>query len=98
MAEARGRAAWEQTSSILALVANVNRDPKKSRAFKPQDFSPYKAVKLPQAEAADLTMLLELFTGAGKGKRKPKSANKRGTTDTTLRSTGTSLRSTSEHG
>ena len=96
MAEARGRAAWEQTSSILALVANVNRDPKKSRAFKPQDFSPYRAVKPPQAKTSDLTMLRELF--AGKGKRKTKSANKRGTTDTTLRSTGTSLRSTSEHG
>jgi len=41
MAEARGRAAWAHTSSIMALVANVNRDPKKTRAFRPSDFNPY---------------------------------------------------------
>jgi len=30
-------------SSLLALVANVNRDPKKTRAFRPADFNPYEA-------------------------------------------------------
>jgi len=25
----------------MALIANVNRDPKKTRAFKPSDFNPY---------------------------------------------------------
>jgi len=30
-------------SSLLALIANVNRDPKKTRAFKPADFNPYEA-------------------------------------------------------
>jgi len=28
-------------SSLMALVANVNRDPKKHRAFRPRDFNPY---------------------------------------------------------
>ena len=41
MAEARGRWSWAQVSSVLSLVANVNRDPKKHRAFKPRDFNPY---------------------------------------------------------
>lgn len=41
MAEARGRDQWAHTSTVLALVANVNRDAKKSRAFKPGDFNPY---------------------------------------------------------
>ncbi len=25
----------------MALIANVNRDPKKGRPFKPEDFNPY---------------------------------------------------------
>jgi len=33
MAEARGRESWAHTSAILALIANVNRDPKKTRPF-----------------------------------------------------------------
>lgn len=41
MAEARGRAMWAHTSSILALIANVNRDPKKRGPFTAADFDPY---------------------------------------------------------
>jgi hypothetical protein len=44
MAEARGRDNWAHTSAILALIANVNRDPKKGRPFKPADFDPYAAL------------------------------------------------------
>ncbi len=40
MAEAKSKDSWSHTSSILALIANVNRDPKKSRTFKPDDFNP----------------------------------------------------------
>ena len=42
MAQARQRSAWERTSWLLALIANVNRDPKRQpRAFRPADFDPY---------------------------------------------------------
>ena len=41
MAEARRKDAWDRTSTVLALIANVNRDPKKTRAFRPKDFNPY---------------------------------------------------------
>ena len=41
MAEARARAAWDRTSLLCALIANANRDPKKSRPVKPADFNPY---------------------------------------------------------
>ncbi len=41
MAEARGRERWAHTSSVMALIANVNRDPKKGRAFRPADFDPH---------------------------------------------------------
>ena len=46
MAEGRGRAEWGRTASMMALVANVNRDPRKRRKpFQPDDFIPpaYKA-------------------------------------------------------
>jgi hypothetical protein len=39
MTEARQREAWNHTSTLLAMLANVNR-PKRMRAFKPDDFHP----------------------------------------------------------
>ena len=41
MTEARGRFEWGQTASLMALIANVLRDPKKCRNVKPSDFNPY---------------------------------------------------------
>jgi hypothetical protein len=45
MAEARGRDYWNHTSAVLAMIANVNRDPKKTPAFQPADFDPYRPPK-----------------------------------------------------
>ncbi len=42
MALARCRHDWAQTSQVLCLIANVNRDPKKGRPFSPDDFNPYR--------------------------------------------------------
>ena len=42
MAEGRGREEWGRMSSLLALIANVNRDPEEKRTlFEPSDFNPY---------------------------------------------------------
>ena len=41
MAEGRARERWTHTSWLLAMMANVNRDPKRSRVFHPDDFNPY---------------------------------------------------------
>jgi len=41
MAEGRDRALWRHTSAVMALTANVNRDPKKGRLFEPSDFDPH---------------------------------------------------------
>ncbi len=41
MAEGRSKALWAHTSHVLALLANVNRDPKKTKAFAPADFDPH---------------------------------------------------------
>jgi hypothetical protein len=32
---------WRHTSALMALTANINRDPKQSRPFEPSDFNPY---------------------------------------------------------
>lgn len=40
MAEARTRADWQHTAALLCLTANANRDPKRTKAYKPSDFDP----------------------------------------------------------
>ena len=61
MAEARRREEWGRTSAVMALVANVNRDPKKTRAFKPGDFDPTaRSAKAPEM-TGDLSILRRVF-------------------------------------
>ena len=45
MSEARGEFEWQQTSSLMAIVANIMRDPKKGKAVSPDDFNPYSQKK-----------------------------------------------------
>jgi len=63
MAEARGRESWAHTSALLALIANVNRDPKKTRAYRPSDFDPYsaRAKREGAIEATDMGVLKDAF-------------------------------------
>lgn len=42
MAEARVRDEWRRTSVLLALTANCHRDPKRTKAFRPADFDPFR--------------------------------------------------------
>ena len=67
MAEARGRDNWVHTSAILALIANVNRDPKKTRPYKPSDFDPYSAKDKRDEviEVTDMSVLKDAFTRKG---------------------------------
>ena len=43
MAESVARERWAHTSSVLAMLANTHRDPKKTKAFRPADFNPFEA-------------------------------------------------------
>ena len=43
MAEGKRRHDWDQTSNLLALLANCHRDPKKTRPFTWQNFHPMEA-------------------------------------------------------
>ena len=40
MSKARAELEWQQTSSVLSLIANVNRNPMRTGPFKPDDFNP----------------------------------------------------------
>jgi len=42
MAESRAKERWAHTSSVMALIAETNRNPKKrGRPFTPDDFNPF---------------------------------------------------------
>ena len=41
MVEGRGQFEWSQTASLMALAANLVRDPKKGKAASPSDFNPF---------------------------------------------------------
>jgi len=64
MTHARQQDAWNHTASVLAMLANVNRDPKKGRAFKPTDFHPMPVTKRapePPPLQGDIRMLKAVF-------------------------------------
>ena len=54
MADSSSREAWAHTSTVLAMLANVNRDPKKTGPFKPSDFDPHTARKRPSKASIDI--------------------------------------------
>lgn len=60
MAEARQRDEWARTSSLMALLANANRDPKKHRPFKPSDFDPFTQAHKPK-QKIPVSTLKEIF-------------------------------------
>ncbi len=65
MAEARGRADWSRTSSLMALVANLVRDPRKGRPARPSDFDPYAVPERParKLKGRELEILRDVFCG-----------------------------------
>lgn len=71
MAETRQRKQWDHTSTILALLYNMNRDPRRSQARAPADFHPY-AERTPRGipiTPKTLHMMRGLFTKASKPAR-----------------------------
>lgn len=62
MAEARQREQWNHTSSLLALLANCHRDPKKTRPYKPAQFHPHPTKPRPTIKPrADIRQLKQVF-------------------------------------
>ena len=59
MAEGRQRVDWARSSALMALIANTQRDPKKTRAFRPSDFDPFARAK--SAPKAGIGVLKTVF-------------------------------------
>jgi len=65
MADGRGKMEWAQTSNLMALIVNVMRDPKKSKAVNASDFNPYLQKK--HAGKAPLSILRDIWCKQRKG-------------------------------
>jgi hypothetical protein len=66
MAEARSGADWARTAHVLALLANVHRDPKKTPPFTPDDWNPHaqkRAAGAAPAERVKLRDVKDLLLG-----------------------------------
>jgi hypothetical protein len=61
MAEARSRQAWNHTSAILAMLANIHRDAKKTRAYRPADFHPHRSNEKPTITKVGINVLKQVF-------------------------------------
>ena len=65
MTEGRIRQEWNHTSTVLAMIANVNRDRKKrSRPFEPREFHPMERAKQETGLAVrsgDISVLKQVF-------------------------------------
>jgi len=61
MAEGSRRDDWFRTSSEMALLANINRDPKKHRSYEPGDFDPFVVARKAKPIKADITVLRDVF-------------------------------------
>lgn len=62
MAEARQRHDWSIAAAVMSVIANANRDPKRSRPFKPADFDPIHQPPRPSGPVTvDVSILKDLF-------------------------------------
>jgi hypothetical protein len=62
MADSRGKDNWNHTSSLLAMLFNINRDPKKQRAVSPEVFNPYVNHKPKKDTRMAFDFMRELWT------------------------------------
>jgi len=66
MAEGRQRADWARSSSLMSLLANCHRDPKRSRAFRQSDFDPFArraAANVVVIDGGNVELMEKVFTG-----------------------------------
>ncbi|MEZ6097172.1 MAG: hypothetical protein R3C03_23610 [Pirellulaceae bacterium] len=62
MADARRNEAWSHTANLMALVANVNRNPRRrSRPYSPIDFHPLVERKPPADTKVGVRILKDVF-------------------------------------
>lgn len=59
MLEGRQRHDWSIASSLMAVIANASRDPKRSRRLHPSDFDPFSTRQ--RRIMADVSVLKDVF-------------------------------------
>ncbi|MCC6902718.1 MAG: hypothetical protein IT377_27345 [Polyangiaceae bacterium] len=59
MLDGKQRHDWSIASSVMAVIANTNRDPKRSRALKASDVDPF--AKHARPVMVDVSVLKEVF-------------------------------------
>lgn len=65
MTQAYQEDTWNHTAAVMAMLANVHRDPKRGRAFKPSDFHPAMTKReraIPRPLKGDIGMLKVFVT------------------------------------
>lgn len=63
MLEGRQRSQWDHTASVLTMLANANRDPKKRRQpYRVSEFHPF-AQKAKKERTKDISILWQVFCG-----------------------------------
>jgi hypothetical protein len=76
MSDGRGKFEWQQTSSMLAVIAGIMHDPKKGKAPSPDDFNPYaQRQKRTVKHKAPLSVLRDIFC-KGKKEKCPETQEK----------------------
>jgi len=62
MLDGKQRHDWSIASSIMAVIANTNRHPKRSRPIKPSDFDPFaKQARSSAPVQVDVSVLRDVF-------------------------------------
>ena len=63
MGEARSKSEWNQTASMMAIIASIMHDPKKGKAPTPEDFHPFlrKGNHRVTKQKAPLSVLRDIF-------------------------------------
>ena len=70
MADGRSRDEWGRMSSLLAVLANCHRDPKRSREYRASDFNPHARPRREHVSVDRLADDVMKFTEAkAKGRR-----------------------------
>ncbi|MCC6425714.1 MAG: hypothetical protein IT435_02715 [Phycisphaerales bacterium] len=72
MLDGKQRHDWSIAASVMSVMANLQRDPKRSRRLNPSDFDPF--MKRQRPVKVDVSVLKDVFID-GKFPRHPKEAH-----------------------
>ena len=61
MGEARSQMLWSHTSSVLAMLANIHRDVKRSKIYHPSDFNPHAKKRIQPRTMVGIEALKHVF-------------------------------------